>query len=138
DYPYFRDRSLRIPDEVYDASDELRLLARVEDCWWTGTRFTVLGDVAIHRVERRPRKVRLFLSDGNREVPVPARRTKGGKYLAEIDPAQLRDGGPAWRLHAVVDARGLELTGHFRDGDAHRAWRLPVPRRSRTGMDFAQ
>jgi hypothetical protein len=34
--------------------------------------------------------------------------------------------------------RGLELTGHFRDGDAHRAWRLPVPRRSRTGMDFAQ
>lgn len=138
DYPYFRDRSLRIPDAVYDATDELKLLARVEECRWTGSRFTVLGEVAIHRVERRPRKVRLFLSDGNREVPVPSRRTKNGRYVAEIDPAHLKGGGPTWRLHALVDARGVELTGHFRDGDANRPWRLSVPGWSRTGMDIAQ
>ncbi|WP_113700387.1 glycosyltransferase family 2 protein [Nonomuraea lactucae] len=138
DYPFFRDRSLKIPDDVFDASNELKLLARVEECRWTGSRFTVLGEVAIHRVERRPRKVQLWLSDGSREVPVPARRTGGGKLVAEIDPVRLKGGGPNWRLHAQVETRGLVLNGHFRDGDAHKPWRLSVPGWSRTGMDITQ
>lgn len=138
DYPYFRDRSLRIPDEVFDATNELRLLASVEECRWTGSRFTVLGEVAIHRVERRPRKVSVWLSDGSRDVPVPSRRTGRGKVVAEIDPARLAGGGPNWRLYAQVETRGLVLKGHFRDGEAHRPWRLSVPGWSRTGMDITQ
>jgi CDP-glycerol glycerophosphotransferase len=138
DYPYFRDRSLRIPDDVYDAREELRLLATVEDCQWTGSAFRVRGEVAIHRVKRRPGKMAVWLTDGRREVPLEARRVGARGVVADIDPASLGRGGPHWRLHVRAETRGLVLEGCFRDATAQKAWRLSVPRRSRTGMDIAQ
>ncbi|MEV0146638.1 MULTISPECIES: glycosyltransferase family 2 protein [unclassified Nonomuraea] len=138
DYPYFRDRSLRIPDEVYDAREEIKVLARVEECRWNGQGFAVVGEVALHRVERRPRKIEVWLSDGSRKVPLPSRRLGAGRLLAEIDPRRLRRGGPTWRLYAQVETRGLVLEGCFRDGDGNRTWRLSVPGWSRTGMDITQ
>ncbi|MFC4111787.1 glycosyltransferase family 2 protein [Nonomuraea zeae] len=138
DYPFFRDRRLRIPDEVFDAREELKLIARVEACEWTGTEFRLRGQVSMHRVERRIGKVGLWLSDGRRRVPLEVRRSGRFGVVANVDPARLAGGGPSWRLQARAETRGLVLKGWFRDGDANSAWRFSVPGWSRTGMDITQ
>ncbi|WP_219471737.1 glycosyltransferase family 2 protein [Nonomuraea rhizosphaerae] len=138
DYPYFRDRTLRIPDSVFDARDELRLLATVDECRWTGGAFQVRGQVAIQRVDRRPGRVRLWLGDGRLRVPLDVRRTGARGFVTAIDPRRLEGGGPSWRLYARAETRGLVLKGCFRDGQARKAWRLSVPGWSRTGMDMPQ
>lgn len=137
DYPYFRDRKLKIPDEVYDATRELRLLAAVEDCQWTGDRFVVRAEVSIHRVRRRPGRLEVWLTDGKRHVPLEVRRVRGRGIVMTIDPAWLKGGRPNWRLHVRAETRGLVLEERFRDGDGHRPWRLSVPGWSRTGMDIS-
>ncbi|SEG99600.1 CDP-glycerol glycerophosphotransferase [Nonomuraea solani] len=138
DYPFFRDRRLRIPDEVFDARDELKLVARVEECEWTGAEYRLRGHVAIHRVDRKVGKVDLWLSDGRRRVPLETRRTGRHGVVAAIDPERLEGGGPSWRLQARAETRGLVVKGWCRDGDANSAWRFSVPGWSRTGMDITQ
>ncbi|MFI6918424.1 glycosyltransferase family 2 protein [Nonomuraea spiralis] len=139
DYPYFRDRRrLGIPDEVYDAREELKLIAKVDDCAWTGTEYRVRGQVAIHRVERKVGKVSVWLSDGRRRVPLEARRVGRHGVVAGIDPRVLEGGGPNWRLQVKAETRGLVLKGWFRDGDAYAPWRFSVPGWSRSGMDIPQ
>ncbi|MEW9546842.1 glycosyltransferase family 2 protein [Nonomuraea sp. NPDC050783] len=138
DYPFFRDRRLRVPDEVFDARDELKLIARVDGGEWAGAEYRVHGEIAIHRVDRRVGRVDLWLSDGRRKVPVEARRSGRHRIVAAIDPARLAGGGPSWRLQARTETRGLVLKGWFRDGEAGGAWRFTVPGWSRTGMDISQ
>lgn len=138
DYPFFRDRRLKIPDDVYDARDELKLVARVEECQWTGAEYQVRGQVAIHRVDRRVGRLNLWLSDGHRKIPLDVRRKGRHGIVTAIDPARLEGGGPSWRLQARTETRGLVLKGWFRDGAANSAWRFSVPGWSRTGMDITQ
>ncbi|MEV4578659.1 glycosyltransferase family 2 protein [Nonomuraea jabiensis] len=139
DYPFFRKRRrLRIPDEVFDARDELKLVARVEECAWTGSEYRLRGQVAIHRVERKVGKVSLWLSDGRRRVPLEVRRAGRHGVCAAFDPKRLEGGGPTWRLMVRAETRGLVLKGWFRDGDANSAWRFSVPGWSRSGMDITQ
>ncbi|MEV1166790.1 glycosyltransferase family 2 protein [Nonomuraea sp. NPDC049784] len=139
DYPFFRKRRrLRIPDEVFDARDELKLIARVEECDWTGAEYRLRGEVAIHRVDRKVDKVNLWLSDGRRRVPLEVRRTGRYGMAAAIDPERLEGGGPSWRLQVRAEARGLVLKAWARDGDANSAWRFTVPGWSRSGMDMPQ
>ncbi|WP_433512627.1 glycosyltransferase family 2 protein [Nonomuraea sp. CA-143628] len=138
DYPYFRDRTLQIPDAVFEASDEVKLLATVHECGWTGSRFEVRGEVALHRVAREPNRLGMWLTDGERRVPLEVQRTGGQGVSVEIDPARLEEGGPSWRLHARVELCGLVLKTCFRDAEAQKVWRLSVPGWSRTSMDIAQ
>lgn len=138
DYPYFRDRRLAIPDEVYDARQELKLVARVDECGWTGREYLLRGQVAIHRVERKPGRVSLVLSDGRRKVPLTAKRVGGQGLVATIDPRALEGGGPTWRLQARTETRGLVLKGWFREGESGPTWRLSVAEGSRRGMDIPQ
>ncbi|NUO97588.1 MAG: glycosyltransferase family 2 protein [Nonomuraea sp.] len=138
DYPFFRDRRLGIPDDVYDARAELKLVARVDGCDWTGTEYRVRGQVAIHRVDRKVGKVSVWLSDGHRRVPLEARRVGRYGVVAGIDPRRLEGGGPTWRLQVKTETRGLLLKGWFRDGDAYAPWRFSVPVGSRSGMDIPQ
>ncbi|WP_188191028.1 glycosyltransferase family 2 protein [Nonomuraea sp. SYSU D8015] len=138
DYPFFRDRRLKIPDDVFDARDELKLIARVEECTWTGAEYRVRGHVAIHRVDRRIDRLNLWLSDGRRKIPLDVRRSRRHGFVTTIDPARLEGGGPTWRLQARTETRGLVLKGWLRDGEANSAWRLSVPGWSRTGMDITQ
>ncbi|MGW0802028.1 glycosyltransferase family 2 protein [Nonomuraea sp. NPDC002799] len=138
DYPFFRDRRLRIPDEVFDARDELKLVARVGECEWTGAEFRLRGEVAIHRVDRKVGKLDVWLSDGRHRVPLDVRRSGRYGVVATIDPGRLEGGGPSWRLQARTETRGLVLKGWFRDGDANSAWRFSVPGWSRSGMDMPQ
>ncbi|MEU6716274.1 glycosyltransferase [Nonomuraea sp. NPDC046802] len=138
DYPFFRDRRLRIPDDVFDARDELKLVARVERCEWTGAEYRLRGQVAIHRVDRKIGKIDLVLSDGRRKIPLEARRSGRYGVVASIDPERLAGGGPSWRLQARTETRGLVLKSWFRDGEANAAWRFSVPGWSRSGMDMPQ
>ncbi|MEV4168569.1 glycosyltransferase family 2 protein [Nonomuraea sp. NPDC049709] len=137
DYPFFRDRRLRIPDEVFDARDELKLIARVDSCERTGAAYRLRGHVAIHRVDRKIPKVGLWLSDGRRRIPLETRRKGRYGVVAAIDPERLEGGGP-WRLQVRAEMRGLVLKGWCRDGEANTAWRFSVPGWSRSGMDMPQ
>ncbi|WP_052423018.1 glycosyltransferase family 2 protein [Nonomuraea candida] len=137
DYPFFRDRRLRIPDEVFDARDELKVVARVEKCEWTGAEFLLRAHVAVHRVDRRVTRVDLWLSDGRRRVPLEVRRRGRHGVTAVIDPGRLAGPGP-WRLQVRAELRGLVLKGWCRDGEANTAWRFSVPGWSRSGMDMPQ
>ena len=137
DYPYFRNRRLAIPDEVYDAAAELKLLATVEECVWTGQEFVLRGEVAIHRVRRKVGKVSLWLANGRRKVPLEVRRVGKRRIEAVIDP-ELLDGGSSWRLLVRAETRGLVLKGWCRDGRGHGSWRLSVAGWSRRGMDIPQ
>ncbi|MEQ4715095.1 glycosyltransferase family 2 protein [Nonomuraea sp. B19D2] len=139
DYPFFRKRRrLGIPDAVFDARDELKLVARVEECTWTGGEYHLRGQVAIHRVDRKVSKVNLWLSDGRRRVPLEVRRAGRYGMSAVIDPERLEGGGPSWRLQVRGETRGLVLKGWARDGEVNSAWRLSVPGWSRSGMDMPQ
>lgn len=137
DYPFFRDRRLRIPDEVFDARDELKLIAKVDECEWTGSAYRLRAHVAIHRVDRKVPKVGLWLSDGRRRIPLETRRKGRHGVVATIDPALLDGDGP-WRLGIRAELRGLVFKGWCRDGDASSAWRFSVERWSRSGMDITQ
>ncbi|MER6943512.1 glycosyltransferase family 2 protein [Nonomuraea sp. NPDC000554] len=139
DYPYFRSRRrLRIPDSVYDASAELKLLAKVEECTWTGSEFQIRAEVALHRVARRPDSVHLWLSDGRRRVQLEVRRVGRHGVVATVDPRRLKGGGPNWRLNVRTETKGLVLKNVFTDGEGSRTWRLSVPGWSRSGMDMPQ
>ncbi|MEV0313800.1 glycosyltransferase family 2 protein [Nonomuraea fuscirosea] len=137
DYPFFRSRRLRIPDEVFDARDEVKLIARVDDCEWTGAEYRLRAHVAFHRVDRKISKVGLWLCDGNRRVPLETRRRGRYGVVASIDPSRLHGAGP-WRLQVRAELRGLVFKGWCRDGEAGSAWRFSVPGWSRSGMDIPQ
>ncbi|GAA3718358.1 hypothetical protein GCM10022224_100120 [Nonomuraea antimicrobica] len=137
DYPFFRDRRLRVPDEVFDARDELKLIARVDECEWTGAEYRLSGYVGIHRVDRKVPKVGLWLSDGRRRIPLETRRKGRYGVVAAVDPGRLEGDGP-WRLQVRAEIRGLVLKGWARDGEANTAWRFTVPGWSRSGMDIPQ
>ncbi|MBF8187636.1 glycosyltransferase family 2 protein [Nonomuraea sp. K274] len=139
DYPFFRDRRLRIPDHVFDARDEIKLIAKVEECEWTGTEFRLRAHVSMHRVDRRVGKVGLWLCEGRRRrVPLEVRRSGRHGVVAAIDPARLARGGPTWKLMVRAETRELVLKDWCRDGDRKAAWRFSVPGWSRTGMDITQ
>ncbi|UBU14438.1 glycosyltransferase family 2 protein [Nonomuraea gerenzanensis] len=137
DYPFFRDRRLRIPDEVFDAREELKLIARVESCEWTGAEYRLRAHVGIHRVDRKVPKVNLWLSDGDRRVPLETRRRGRYGVVAAFDPHRLEGGGP-WRLQVRAEMRGLVLKNWARDGESGPVWRFSVPGWSRSGMDIPQ
>ncbi|MEO3799060.1 glycosyltransferase family 2 protein [Nonomuraea sp. B1E8] len=138
DYPFFRNRRLRIPDEVFDARDELKLVARVDACEWTGTEYRLRGHVSFHRVDRKPARVSMWLCDGRRRVPLEVRRSGRYGVVAAIDPRRLGGGGKSWKLEVRAELRGLVMTGWCRDGDTGPTWRFSVPGRSRTGMETIQ
>jgi CDP-glycerol glycerophosphotransferase len=138
DYPYFHNRRLAIPREVYDAQAEIKLLATVETCEWTGREFVLRGQVALHRVKRGPDRLNLWLTDGRRKVPLELKRAGAHGFVATVDPRRLEGGGPTWRLHARTETRGLVLKGVFRDAEKKRTWRLSVAGWSRRGMDIPQ
>ncbi|MFG2077298.1 glycosyltransferase family 2 protein [Nonomuraea maritima] len=134
DYPFFRNRRLRIPDEVYDARDEVKLVAAVEGCERTPSGYRLRVHVSFHRVDRRVAKVNLWLTDGQRRVQLEATRKGTHGFEAVVDAGRLGDG--TWRLGVRAELRGLVFKGWCRDGDSAATWRLSVPGRSRTGMDI--
>jgi CDP-glycerol glycerophosphotransferase len=141
DYPFFRDRRLKIPDSVFDAREELKLLAKVESCEWTGAEYRLRGQVAIHRVDRRIGRVDLWLSDGHRRIPLETQRAGRHGIVTTFAPERLAGGGPTWRLQVRAEIRGLVMKGWFRDAEARGSWRFTpsgVPGWSRSGMDMPQ
>ncbi|MER7501073.1 glycosyltransferase family 2 protein [Nonomuraea pusilla] len=138
DYPYFRSWRLRIPDEVFDARDELKLVARAEGGEWGRRVFRLRGHVSIHRVEQQVEELSMWLTNGRRELPLECRREGRYGFTTTINPRRLKGHGRSWKVMVRAELKGLTFTDVLRDGESRAAWRFSVPGWSRSGMDMAQ
>jgi CDP-glycerol glycerophosphotransferase len=137
-YPYFKTFSRRIPRHLYEVTDELRLIARVDGVSWQNGLLRIEGHAYLDRVDlssAQDSKLRIWLHDAARsishELPIDRVRRSDvtadsrqptachdwSGFVAEIDPALLRGkkraGGKKtdWTILAQVDAHGLTRTG---------------------------
>ncbi len=112
DYPYLRDKRLQIPYKVFDISEELRLVARVESASLDGDRLRVRGEVFIRRLEGRRLKVALWLEQDGTTIPVKARWKKRRTFTAQIDASALAHG--TWRMGVRAEFQELIKDGYLR------------------------
>ncbi|MDF5751395.1 glycosyltransferase family 2 protein [Spongiactinospora sp. TRM90649] len=128
-YPYFGDRSRKLPPDVFDVTDEIAFRARVERVSYRDGRLWLAGHARVAPVERAQTDLRLWLVETGtrRKIPIEYTGGPGGRFTAEIDPGTLTgtltgtvpDGvapgeGP-WRLHAEVTVPGgLRRRGRVR------------------------
>ncbi|MFC5180339.1 bifunctional glycosyltransferase/CDP-glycerol:glycerophosphate glycerophosphotransferase [Actinomadura harenae] len=121
-YPYFEDASLGVPAHVYDVTDEMRPVARVDRAAWAGDRLRVEGHAYIPMLDAEGSRVRLWLLASGRPglVRVPVRRTRRPDVTAASGQAAVchDDSG----FTAEIDPAALKLLGRWRAGD----WRLCV------------
>ncbi|MGK5550550.1 CDP-glycerol glycerophosphotransferase family protein [Actinomadura kijaniata] len=134
--PYFRDRSVGVPDGIYDVTDRLPLWAFADRASWRDGMLRVEGWAHISSLDlsgRRDSRIQMWLvhhKDGHR-VPVEVRRTfrpevtaRSGQaavsydwagFAATVDPAALKTDGKwktaSWELHVEVRTQGLVRTG---------------------------
>ncbi|MBO2452408.1 bifunctional glycosyltransferase family 2 protein/CDP-glycerol:glycerophosphate glycerophosphotransferase [Actinomadura barringtoniae] len=80
EYPYLGDRARRIPQDLYDVTDELHLLGRADRATWHDGRLQIEGHAYISRVplaEEGDGEIRVWLQDVKRgtRIELDARRT---------------------------------------------------------------
>ncbi|MQY07521.1 bifunctional glycosyltransferase/CDP-glycerol:glycerophosphate glycerophosphotransferase [Actinomadura macrotermitis] len=132
EYPFFEDRERGVPADLYDVTDELAAVARVDRFEWAGDRLRVEGHAYIEGLDapdRSDSRVRLWLVADDRRglLRVPAQRVRrpdvtaaAGRstashewagFTAEIDPDALTVFGRRrqvdWRLVAEISCRGV-------------------------------
>ncbi|GLV52057.1 hypothetical protein TBS_26240 [Thermobispora bispora] len=128
DYPLRRDR--RLPRHLFDAEQDLLLVAGVDDVRHAGGRLTVAGHAYISHLASRGSRIELWLQRGRRRIGLPLRRVArpdvtadsrqsavchdDSGFVTEIDPAALPHG--RWALHARVTARGVTREGRVPGG----------------------
>ncbi|POM25274.1 CDP-glycerol:poly(glycerophosphate) glycerophosphotransferase [Actinomadura rubteroloni] len=133
EYPYFEDAERRIPDSVYDVTDELDAVAALDDVRWSGDRLRIEGHAYIRwagAATRDDAKIRLWLladdKIGLKRIPIqrvarPDVTADSGQsaisyewsgFVGEIDPADLKVFGRRrqvdWRVIAEVSAHGVK------------------------------
>lgn len=145
-YPYFEDASLGVPAHVYDVTDEMRPVARVDRVAWVGDRLRVEGHAYIPMLDAEDSRIRLWLLASGRPglVRVPVRRVRrpdvtaasgqasvshdDSGFTAELDPAALRILGRwragDWRLCVDVAARGVHRRRTLAPPRAGERWPL--------------
>ncbi|MCG5217253.1 glycosyltransferase [Streptosporangium soli] len=115
-YPFFGDRSRKIPAELYDVTGELELRARVDEVSRAGERLLLAGDAFIKPFGAARTGLRFWLVEARTKTVTPVEATREGpaRFVAEIDPATLAGAGP-WALHVeVTGPRGLTMEGGVR------------------------
>ncbi|WP_026415476.1 bifunctional glycosyltransferase/CDP-glycerol:glycerophosphate glycerophosphotransferase [Actinomadura oligospora] len=121
-HPYFEDASLGVPAHVYDVTDEMRPVARVDSLVWAGDRLRVEGHAYIPMLDAEGSRIRLWLLASGRPglVRVPVRRTRRPDVTAASGQTAscYDDSG----FTAEIDPAALKLLGRWRTGD----WRLCV------------
>ncbi|MFC0038085.1 CDP-glycerol glycerophosphotransferase family protein [Actinomadura rayongensis] len=151
-YPFFDDAGRDLPAGLYDVTDELRAVARVDAVTWADGRLRVEGHAYVDRIgAASPGDMRLRLwlvaqdKLGLRRVPITrvtrpdvtaasaqaAVSCDGTGFVAEIDPADLKVLGRRrqvdWRLAAEVSARGVRRrAGVQAPRSARHRWPVPV------------
>ena len=146
-YPFFDGGP--VPKGVYDVTDELELVAGIDDVTWEDGRLCVDGHAYVERLAMTPRtRLDLWLehAGSGRRIELPVVRVRrpdvtadSGQAVAsyddsgfrvEIDPANLRIDkawkAADWRLHVSVRAHGLRRTGTFRRQAHGRASWTPM------------
>ncbi|MEV5569346.1 CDP-glycerol glycerophosphotransferase family protein [Spirillospora sp. NPDC052269] len=121
-HPYFEDASLGVPAHVYDVTDEMRPVARVDRAAWAGDRLRVEGHAYIPLLDSEGSRIRLWLLASGRPglVRLPVRRTRRPDVTAASgqSAACYDDSG----FTAEIDPAALKLLGRWRTGD----WRFCV------------
>ncbi|PZG38936.1 hypothetical protein C1I98_23915 [Spongiactinospora gelatinilytica] len=116
-YPYFGDRTRKLPPDVFDVTEEIALRARVERVEYRDGRLRLDGFAYITPVENSRTDLRLWLVEiGTKaQIPIDYATEPGGRFSAEVNPAALADGEGPWRLHVeVVVPGGLRRRGRVR------------------------
>ncbi|WP_235017704.1 bifunctional glycosyltransferase/CDP-glycerol:glycerophosphate glycerophosphotransferase [Thermomonospora echinospora] len=132
-YPYFEDPGQQIPLDVYDVTDELLPVARLDRATWVDGRLRVEGHAYIPRLEAATpdeARIRLWLRGPHRLMRIPLsvqRRVHrpdvtaasgqsvvshdGAGFVAEIDPSSFKVLGKwrtgDWKLGVEVACQGL-------------------------------
>ncbi len=136
-YPFFRDPTRGIPDEVYDVTDEMRLIARLDSVTWRAGRLRIEGHAYIRRLSSaspgeckiqvvlrnnrahrtiRLRPERIFRPDvtGRSAQAVACYDWSG--FAVEVNPRRLALAPGVWRvanweLRVEVSGAGLRREG---------------------------
>lgn len=136
-FPYFRDPSRDIPDEVYDVTDEMTLFAQLDAVTWRAGRLRIEGHAYINRLGCASRadgriRVRLRNAKARRTIRLPVERmhrpdvtARSGQatacydwsgFAVEVRPRRLATAPGLWRaanweLRVEVSGNGLRREG---------------------------
>ena len=143
-YPYFGDGTL--PRSVYDVTDELELVAGIDDVTWEGGRLRIDGHAYVERLAMTPDtrlEVWLEHTGSGRRVALPVTRVPrpdvtadsgqavvsydGSGFRVDVDPEKLKIDNAwqaaDWLLRVSVQAEGLRRTGVFhRQARGRASW----------------
>ncbi|MCP2335549.1 bifunctional glycosyltransferase/CDP-glycerol:glycerophosphate glycerophosphotransferase [Actinomadura rupiterrae] len=121
-HPYFEDASLAVPAHVYDVTDEMRPVARVDRAVWAGDRLRIEGHAYIPMLDAEGGRIRLWLLASRRLglVRVPVKRVRRPDVTAASGQSAVSYDASGFT--AEIDPDALKLLGRWRTGD----WRLCV------------
>ncbi|MBX6166951.1 MAG: bifunctional glycosyltransferase family 2 protein/CDP-glycerol:glycerophosphate glycerophosphotransferase [Thermobispora bispora] len=123
DYPFRRDP--RLPRSLFDATRDLRLVARVDDVRHADHRLVLAGHAYIAHLDSGRSRIELWLQRGEERITLPVRRTRRPDVTADsrqsvvchddsgFETVVALDTLPPgrWALHAQVRARGVTRAG---------------------------
>ncbi|WP_169985279.1 bifunctional glycosyltransferase family 2 protein/CDP-glycerol:glycerophosphate glycerophosphotransferase [Microbispora sp. H10836] len=134
DYPFRRDP--RLPRSLFDATRDLRLVARVDDVRHTDDRLVLAGHAYIAHLDSGRSGIELWLQRGEERLTLPVRRTRRPDVTADsrqsaachddsgFETVVALDALPPgrWALHARVRARGVTRAGRAAGGASERVF----------------
>ncbi|MEN3535526.1 bifunctional glycosyltransferase family 2 protein/CDP-glycerol:glycerophosphate glycerophosphotransferase [Microbispora sp. ZYX-F-249] len=134
DYPFRRDP--RLPRSLFDATRDLRLVARVDDVRHTDDRLVLAGHAYIAYLDSGRSRIELWLQRGEERITLPVRRTRRPDVTADsrqsaachddsgFETVVALDALPPgrWALHARVRARGVTRAGRAAGGASERVF----------------
>ncbi|WP_165900626.1 CDP-glycerol glycerophosphotransferase family protein [Microbispora triticiradicis] len=140
DYPFRRDP--RVPRSLFDATRDLRLIARADDVRPSGGGLLLTGHAYIAHLDSGHSRTELWLQRGEERIALPVRRVRRpdvtadsrqsvvchdeSGFATEIDLDALRaasaSGTGRWTLHAMVRARGVTRAGRATGAPGERVF----------------
>ncbi|PKK12652.1 bifunctional glycosyltransferase family 2 protein/CDP-glycerol:glycerophosphate glycerophosphotransferase [Thermomonospora sp. CIF 1] len=122
-YPYFEDPELDIPVEVYDVTDELLPVARLDKATWVDGRLRVEGHAYIPRLESgspEDSRIRLWLRGPHRllRIPLKVERVRRPDVTAASGQAVASHDWAGFVTH--IDPSSFKVLGRWQTGD----WKL--------------
>ncbi|MEU8192501.1 CDP-glycerol glycerophosphotransferase family protein [Microbispora amethystogenes] len=134
DYPFRRDP--RLPRSLFDATRDLRLVARADDVRPSGGKLLLTGHAYIAHLDSGRGRIEVWLQREEERIALPVRRTRrpdvtadsrqsvachdDSGFEAEIDLDTLPPG--RWALHARVRARGVTRVGRTTGAPGERVF----------------
>jgi CDP-glycerol glycerophosphotransferase len=135
-YPYFGDRGVGVPDQVYEAAGEMTLNARLDEVSWHSGRLRITGHAYIRRLDAPAKgdtRIQVRLRNGklHRTIRLPVQRVKRpdvtawsnqaaacydwSGFTVEVDPKRLATFGSwraaSWELRVRVSGHRIQREG---------------------------